>query len=115
MTPLIPALLTTTSSRPRHRGLDLHRLGHVGQRPDGRVAEFAGPGPQLVLGQADQADPRALGREGPRGGHADAALAAGDEGGLTAQLHAAMLTLPAAGRLARQRTPLDRESTQRPG
>jgi hypothetical protein len=41
--------------------------------------------PQLVGDQADQADPGALGHEGPGRGHADAALAAGDEGGLPAQ------------------------------
>jgi hypothetical protein len=35
--------------------------------------------------QADQADPGSLGHEGPGRGHADAALAAGDEGGLPAQ------------------------------
>ena len=79
--------------RGRHRGLDLDRIGHVRRRPGGRVAQRLRAVPQLVGEQADQADPGSLGHEGPGRGHADAALAAGDDGGLPAQqapgLHAA--------------------------
>jgi len=69
----------------RHRGLDLGRIGHVRHRPGGRAAQRLRAGPQLVGEQADQADPGALGHEGPGRRHADAALAAGDDGGLPAQ------------------------------
>ena len=79
--------------RGRHRGLDLDRIGHVRHRPGGRAAQRLRAGPQLVCEQADQADPGSLGHEGPGRRHADAALAAGDDGCLPAQqapgLHAA--------------------------
>jgi hypothetical protein len=71
--------------RSRHRRLDLPRIGHVGHRPAGPGTERRSAGLQLGSDQADQADPGPGGHEGPGRGHADAALAAGDDGGLPAQ------------------------------
>ena len=76
--------------RSRHRVLDLHRVGHVRHRPGRRATQLRHAGFQLGSQQADQADPRPLGRERPGRGHADAALAAGDDRGLPAQqIHSA--------------------------
>ena len=64
---------------------DLHRVGDICDGPGGGGAERGRARPQLAGGQAEQADPGALGHKGPGRRHADAALTAGDDRSLALQ------------------------------
>jgi hypothetical protein len=107
-----PVEPTDVSLDLREKGADRRRVGDIGRDADGASTDLVGGDRQHLLVARDEHRRAAFGRDGVRGGQADAARRAGDEDDPAGQRRTELATRGRGGQLPQTRGSVSRPATE---